>query len=187
MSEENMDNETEAALETLPVEAIERDFSWLNKQNFDADDVNNNNNTTITKIERIGFQIADLHLICSFDSISEISDIPDIYRVPHLPPWVHGVASLRGEVAPIIDLAHYLKLSQHTEASMLMVVGHDDERAGLLVNGSPDIYYFSEHHLLKTNPPVSKELLPHLNKAYQQDGVLWLELDMTALIDKMLQ
>ncbi len=179
-----MDNNTERALGTLPVEAMDRDFSWLNKQNIKAHD---SNNVSLTKIERIGFQIADLHLICPFESISEISDIPDVYRVPHLSPWVHGVASLRGEVAPIIDLAHYLKLSQHAEASMLMVIGHNDERAGLLVNGSPDIYYFSKDHLLKTNPPVVKELLPHLNNAYQQEGVIWLELDMTALINKMIQ
>ncbi len=184
MTEDDISNTADAVFESLPVVAVARDFSWLNKQEYlDSDETDKN----ASKIEYIGFQIADLHLICSFDSISEILDIPDIYRVPHLPPWVRGAASLRGEVAPIIDLALYLNLSQRTEASMLMVMGHNDERAGLLVNGRPDIYYFLEQHQLTTEPPVSQELLPYLKTAYQRDDVIWLELDMTALIDNMIE
>lgn len=180
---------TDGMPELSPLEAVERDFSLLaGLASSEAGDSAQRSAAEIKEaedVEFLGFRVADLNLLCSFDRVAEVTSVPNVFRVPNLPPWITGAASLRGEITPIIDLTCYLGLTATPELPMLVVVGRGDERAGLLVDDRPDIYRFSTEHLLSNEPPMHEELKNHLLGAYQKDGLIWLEIDLSQLIDKM--
>jgi chemotaxis signal transduction protein len=180
-----MVDESKIIVDMPPVEAIIRDFSWLEQKN---DHLLGQTTNEISDIEKIGFKIADLNFICSFESISEISDVPHLYQLPNLPTWVLGVVNLRGDIVPVVDLDRYLNVSHHSStASMLIIIGYGSERVGLLVSGCPNIYCFSLQQKLKINPPISEKLLPYLTSSYLLNEITWLEIDLIQLIDEILK
>ena len=172
-----------------PVEAVDRDFSLISEFNITRTDAlgqqQSDDMSETREVEFLGFRVADLHLLCPFERVAEVSSVPPVYRVPNLPAWITGAASLRGEIVPVIDLNRYLGMTARPEMPMLVVVGRGDDRAGILVDDRPDIYSFSSRHQLPGDPPMHDELNAHLEAAYQKDGVIWLEIDLPALIDRM--
>lgn len=56
----------------------------------------------------IAFRVGAEQLLVSTDEVLEILTYPAITRVPGTQPWVKGVANVRGNLLPIMDLGGYL-------------------------------------------------------------------------------
>ena len=50
-----------------------------------------------------------------FEDGSELTELPDLYRLPNAPGWVRGMANLHGVLIPVFDLAGYLGLDRHRQ------------------------------------------------------------------------
>jgi len=85
----------------------------------------------------IGFRIADEQFIMARDDVREVLMVPAlIARVPGAKPWVRGLANVRGQLLPIIDLKLFLgagRSSAQREARVLVIKG-TDLAAGLIVD-----------------------------------------------------
>lgn len=71
------------------------------------------------------------------DLVAEVLTPREITPVPHVPPYILGVCSLRGAVLPIIDLDRRLGLaaSARDERSRIIVAAlGPDDRVGLFVD-----------------------------------------------------
>lgn len=66
---------------------------------------------------------------------------PRAARLPGLPPWILGVAGIRGEVVSLTDPAPYLGLHGGRPAGdgFVLVVAHGGLKAGLWVDGVADV------------------------------------------------
>jgi len=168
--------------ELRPSAALARDFSWTGGPAFGAE-AGEGAAAEREIIERLGFRIADLHLVCPFERVSEVAPIPALFRIPNLPPWILGAANLRGNVVPVANLARFLGLQNRVERGMLVVFGGGEDRFGVLADDRPDIHFFAPQHRLHVLPPAPEGLRPHLVTAYEKERVIWLEVDMGALID----
>jgi twitching motility protein PilI len=57
------------------------------------------------------FRLGSTRCALPIDRVFEIAEVPRITPVPNLPPWVRGVANLRGDVLAVIDLRAFVGLA----------------------------------------------------------------------------
>ncbi len=57
----------------------------------------------------VGFRIGQRRLVSSFDEVVEILPLPAVTPVPGSQPWMLGVANVRGNLLPVVDLKQFLE------------------------------------------------------------------------------
>jgi len=57
----------------------------------------------------VGFRIGHNRLAAGFDEVVEILSMPQVTPVPGAQPWMLGVANIRGNLLPIVDLKQFLE------------------------------------------------------------------------------
>ncbi len=87
---------------------------------------------------KLGQEEYGLHI----DQIKEVVITPNITRMPQTPPFVRGVANIRGNVIAIFDLEERFNLARSSNQSngnkYTLVVESEDIKLGLLVNEVPN-------------------------------------------------
>src|SRR5579884_3329501 len=83
--------------------------------------------TFLLKDEEFGFDIM---------SVQEIIRLPKMAKVPRTPPYVEGIANLRGVVLPIIDMRSRfgMERADETDRTRVLVVDIDGVKTGLRVD-----------------------------------------------------
>lgn len=84
----------------------------------------------------VGFAIGGESFVANRDHVNEVLMIPDnITRIPGAKRWLVGIANLRGQLLPMIDLKLFLGAgrSDRGRAARVISVRHRDVRAGLMV------------------------------------------------------
>ena len=88
----------------------------------------------------------ELYLVAR-EEAREVLGIPSpLTRVPGAKPWILGLANIRGQLFPIIDLRAYLGggATPITRLTRIIVVNHRDVPAGLVVDEVLGFRRFSE-------------------------------------------
>ncbi len=81
--------------------------------------------------------------------VQEIRGWSAVTAIPHAPPWVLGVISLRGVVVPVIDLRRRFELeaAQFGPATVVIVIrvieGGAERTLGLVVDAVSEVYDIS--------------------------------------------
>lgn len=57
----------------------------------------------------VGYRIGQKRLASSFDELGEILPMPPVTPVPGSQPWMLGVANVRGNLLPVVDLKQFLE------------------------------------------------------------------------------
>lgn len=57
----------------------------------------------------VGYRIGKRRLASAFDEVVEILPMPQVTAVPGAQPWMLGVANIRGNLLPIVDLKQFLE------------------------------------------------------------------------------
>ncbi len=73
------------------------------------------------------------------EDMVEISDLPPVYYLPLAPEYIRGLANLRGEVLPVVDLGRLYGLESGGEEIRLVVAQALGERLGFLAEGLPNL------------------------------------------------
>ena len=83
--------------------------------------------TFLLKDEEFGFDIM---------SVQEIIRLPKMAKVPRTPPYVDGIANLRGVVLPVIDMRTRFSMerAEETDRTRVLVVDIDGVKTGLRVD-----------------------------------------------------
>jgi chemotaxis signal transduction protein len=83
--------------------------------------------TFLLKDEEFGFDIM---------SVQEIIRLPKMAKVPRTPPYVEGIANLRGVVLPIIDMRTRfgMERTEETDRTRVLVIDIDGVKTGLRVD-----------------------------------------------------
>ena len=105
----------------------------------------------------IGFRLGVHRFIAPQEEVAEVLAPPRTTRVPGAPPWVRGLANLRGTVVPLFDLGHLL-LGVPTPAqsrNRYLVLNSPDNPAGFLVDAVSGLRRFSRSQL---RPPAAEGL-----------------------------
>lgn len=57
----------------------------------------------------VGYRVGQRRLASGFDEVVEILPMPQVTPVPGAQPWLLGVANIRGNLLPIVDLKQFLE------------------------------------------------------------------------------
>jgi purine-binding chemotaxis protein CheW len=83
----------------------------------------------------VTFQVANEGFALSMDQVAEIIRVPESVRVPLTPHTLVGLANLRGNVLPILDLRRILELNESENSdSTRVIVADAGRRVGLIVD-----------------------------------------------------
>ena len=149
--------------------------------------------TPVELIERQGFRIGSLNLLCRFEAASELAEMPTLYRLPGTPSDILGLANLHGAVVPVFELSTRFHLQRETKTrAMLLVIGHGDLAAGLVIDGLPLRKKFLGGEEINIVDILNAASAPELIKmvavsGYKQDDTVWIELDFEQLFERIAQ
>ncbi len=134
---------------------------------------------------RQGVRIGPLRLLLDFAATSQLSELVPITPLPAMPHGLRGLASLHGNVLPVFDLASILNVTPgEARRQMLLVVGHGDSAAAVLIDGLPDRFRLSEAD--RSDEPVPDGWLSDcVRSAYAAGGEPWLDVDHRRLLDRL--
>jgi twitching motility protein PilI len=136
---------------------------------------------------RQGFRLGDLRLMIRFEDGSELTEMPDLYRLPNVPDWFCGMANLHGMLTPVFDLARYLGIQRDASGKrMLLILSHGADAAGVLIDGLPERLRWTEKERTDTST-APERLAPLLRGACLAEDRLWFDLDVVLLLNVLEQ
>jgi twitching motility protein PilI len=129
---------------------------------------------------KLGLRMGGEAWLVDLIEAGEVMPVPSITPVPLARPWFRGVANVRGNLYSVTDFSAFVgaepvQLSSH--ARLLLVAERFRVGAALLVERSLGLR--NAEHL----KPQAASGAPWVRTLYADaDGLLWKELDITALI-----
>ena len=136
---------------------------------------------------RQGFRIGDLRLMMRFEDGSELTEMPELYRLPNAPDWFCGLANLHGMLTPVFDLSRYLGIGRDASTKrMLLILSHGSDAAGILIDGLPVRLRWAEEQQRDTST-APERLAPLLRGTCLAEDSLWFDLDVVSLLNVLEQ
>ena len=136
-------------------------------------------------IVRQAFRIGHMRLLAPFATASELVEIPNVFPLPRMPANLLGLVNLHGRIVPLFDLAPMFE-TQHLprEKRMLLVIGHGDAAAGIVIDGLPRRMVFQpENEILP--PGLTAAAATAVAAAYDDGKEIWFEFDYAQLLDQL--
>lgn len=90
----------------------------------------------------VGFLVGEVHYAVPVGRVKEITNPMPLVELPHAPASVAGVADLRGELCPVVDLRQRFGLSPcvRTRKTKWIVVDVETRRAALVVDAVTEVF-----------------------------------------------
>lgn len=135
----------------------------------------------------VSFRVGGYKLATPLGQVVEILTLPDLSRVPGAKSWVMGIANVRGNLLPIIDLHNFLHGVQTSvkKRSRVLVLNHEGVFSGLLVDEVMGMRRFLAEKRRVTPVGVDLEIKPYIEHIYDYDEQ-WLVFSMHKLADSPL-
>ena len=136
----------------------------------------------------IGFRLGEAHYVSPLGEVVEILHYPGFTEVPKTKGWVKGIANVRGNLLPIMDLPDFVleEPRKVTSRTRVLVVRHKGVLAGLVVEEVFGIRHFLEDEQTSILPSVDPRIRPYLKRAYWHDGNYWGVFSMFKLVESPL-
>jgi chemotaxis signal transduction protein len=136
-------------------------------------------------IVRQAFRIGHVRLLAPFATASELVEMPNVYPLPRMPANLLGLVNLHGRIVPLFDLATLFDTTHlPREKRMLLVIGHGDAAAGIVIDGLPRRLVFQpENEIIP--PALTAAAATAVVAAYSQGHEAWFEFDYAQLLDQL--
>lgn len=136
----------------------------------------------------MGFRLGEHWMLAPLDEVAELLTLPSMTRVPGAKGWVLGIANVRGNLLPIMDLNGYLydRRTVVGKRSRVLVINHRGVFAGLLVDDVTGLRHFEAEDRLSERPEADVETLPYLERGFELDGRAWPVFSMRKLAESPL-
>ena len=136
---------------------------------------------------RQGFRIGELCLMIRYEDASELSEMPDIHRLPNAPDWFYGMANLHGKLIPVLDLARYIGIEPDPDTKrMLLVLSRGNDATGVMIDGLPvRLRIETEKHTDDTLVSLVPEGL--VKRSFWIEGHHWMDLNVETLFAQLEQ
>lgn len=109
--------------------------------------------------------------------VREVFEIESVTPVPGMPASLVGVANLRGTVIPLADLRPALGMSAAVTPKYAVVVRHNNQQVGVLIDEVPEIRTVHPDDMLMTSTQSLTESRPFLS------GLLKIEDRMSGMVE----
>jgi twitching motility protein PilI len=134
----------------------------------------------------VAFRLGPESFLVARDETREVLAVPaNLTRVPGARSWIRGLANVRVQLLPVIDLRQYLGsgATQPGRNVRVLVVNHRDIPAGLLVDEVLGFRRFAEPEFVATPPPTLVRCERYLAGAFRRGGEAWPVLSLKLLVE----
>jgi twitching motility protein PilI len=123
----------------------------------------------------IGFRLGDLNLVAPLAEVSEILTPPSLSQVPRTKAWVCGIANVRGNLMPIMDLQGYLhdRPAALNRRSRILVVNHQGVYAGLVVDAVKGLRHFRDEQRCAELPGDDAQIQAYMPHGFRVGSEHW--------------
>ncbi len=131
----------------------------------------------------IAFRLGSRRLAASFNEVVEIISVPPLTPVPGGDVWLLGVANLRSNLLPVVDLKQYLegeRTVQHA-GTRALVVRQSGGDVAVLIDELLGQRNFHQGQIVEVHDIGTGGYIPFVRTAYQVDDVVWGVFDMARL------
>jgi len=127
----------------------------------------------------------DLYLVAR-EETREVLGVPTgTTRVPGAKAWIKGLANVRGQLLPVIDLRQFLGsgITPITRNTRVVVVNHREIPAGLLVDEVLGFRRFAESEFSGDAPPTVARCERYLAGAFRRGQEQWPVLSLRQVLE----
>jgi twitching motility protein PilI len=132
----------------------------------------------------VGYRIGSRRLASGFGEVLEILPLPQVTPVPGAQSWMLGLANVRGNLLPIVDLKQFLEGERTVlhESQRILLVRQPGGDVAVLIDELFGQRSFNEQHLLELEGDAGDDAAAHLadgryanfiGRAYRLDDTTW--------------
>lgn len=133
----------------------------------------------------LAFKVAGIRVLAPMTEVAEIINLPrTLTRVPGAKVWVKGVANIRGNLLPIIDLQSFLggKSVVTNRRSRVLVLHRGDVTTGLLVGDVQGMRHFGDEQRI-ASARIEGVIGRFVQAAFENEDGIWPVLSMDQLVN----
>jgi twitching motility protein PilI len=134
----------------------------------------------------VAFRMSGEIFLVAREETREVMGMPaSVTRVPGARGWVKGIANVRGQLLPILDLRQYLGsgVTQSGRNTRVLVVNHREVPAGLMVDEVLGFRRFADKEFSADVPPTVVRVDRYLAGAFRRNDEVWPVLSLRTLVE----
>lgn len=128
----------------------------------------------------VGYRIGGRRLASGFGEVVEILPLPQVTPVPGAQPWMLGLANVRGNLLPIVDLKQFLEGERTVlhESQRILLVRQPGGDVAVLIDELHGQRSFNEQQLVIPGDDAGIALAEgryghFIDRAYRLDDTVW--------------
>lgn len=134
----------------------------------------------------VAFRMGGETFLVAREETREVLGYPAaVTRIPGAKPWVKGLANVRGQLLPMLDLRQFLGsgVTAAGRNTRVVVVNHREIPAGLMVDEVLGFRRFAEREFDAQPPPTVIRCDSFLAGAFRRGGEVWPVLSLKTLVE----
>lgn len=124
----------------------------------------------------IGYRIGRHRLVSNYEAVAEIITVPQITPVPGAQPWMLGVANVRSNLLPVVDLKQFLEGARsviHEGHQKVMVLRQPGGDVAVTIDELYGQRSFMEDQLVEAEGVADGRYAGLIERAYQVAEDVW--------------
>lgn len=132
----------------------------------------------------VAFRIGEHLFVTPRNEVREILTYPGVTKIPGSKSWLKGLANVRGQLLPIIDMNEFFGGEETLpgRTTRVVAVNHEEIPAGLLVDEVRGFRRFGRDEMLSASSPAPA-FTPFVTGRFERGEEHWHVLDMTRLVE----
>jgi twitching motility protein PilI len=134
----------------------------------------------------VAFRMGGETFLVAREETREVLGYPAVVtRIPGAKGWVKGLANVRGQLLPMLDLRQFLGSGATASGrnTRVVVVNHREIPAGLMVDEVLGFRRFAEPEFNAEAPPTVIRCDSYLAGAFRRGGEVWPVLSLKSLVE----
>ncbi len=134
----------------------------------------------------VAFRMGGETFLVARDEVREVMGVPaPITRVPGARTWISGLANVRGQLLPVIDLKQYFGSGESVAGrnTRVIVVNHREVPAGLIVDEVLGFRRFAEGEFTTEALPTMIRCEHYLAGTFRRGSEAWPVLSLRTLVE----
>jgi twitching motility protein PilI len=134
----------------------------------------------------VAFRMGGETFLIAREETREVLGYPAVItRIPGAKSWVKGLANVRGQLLPMLDLRQFLGSGAITQGrnTRVVAVNHREVPAGLIVDEVLGFRRFAESEFDAEAPPTVIRCEVYLAGAFRRGGEVWPVLSLKSLVE----
>ncbi len=134
----------------------------------------------------VAFRLAGETFLAAREEVREVLNFPaSITRIPGAKSWINGLANVRGQLLPVVDLKAFLggAVTRRGRDTRILIVNHREIPAGLVVDAVLGFRRFVETERQDEQPQTVARCERYLQGSYRRGEADWPVISLSRLVE----